>query len=71
MRDIDCPFCQGVGKVKIERAYTPYNEKTAQKIVELRRVGKTYRDIAKEVGLDHPQKVKHMLDKWFKNQITQ
>lgn len=53
--DVVCPTCEGSGSVK--RRHTNYSDEVRAKARKLYRKGLSLREIGKEIGVNHPQKV--------------
>ena len=54
-----CPLCNGSGYVLVRQMINPEHRKLAR---EMKAKGMTYRAIAKLLGIDHPQKIKSMIE---------
>lgn len=60
---ITCPYCEGLGKMCLKYG-TPYTKtfKEKRKAFQLRKKGKSLREVARIMNLKHPQSVKSLLD---------
>lgn len=56
-----CPTCLGTGKI-VGTSVVKYSEETRKQARKLKREGKTYREIGKLLGIDHPQKVYSLIN---------
>ncbi len=63
MDNMKCPFCSGTGEAVKTGSYRN-SLKDMKTAYELRQKGVSYREICKIVEKDHPQKVKHMIEKY-------
>ena len=52
-----CPVCLGEGKIIDKSPQSRYTPKTRAKARKLFREGLSLREIGKEIGVNHPQKV--------------
>lgn len=55
----DCPLCKGTGLVV--KRNNAYSSEQRQKARDLYAKGITLRAIGKEIGVEHPQKVKSLI----------
>jgi hypothetical protein len=61
---ITCPCCNGTGQVK--RSLKPYRRYTDDEVAtakKMRADGHTLGEIGKALGIDHTQKVQHLLNR--------
>ena len=69
-----CPYCEGAGKIarliseSRHRLYSIEEKKTAY---DLWRNGVTLREIGEQLGVNHPQKVKHMIESYGNHLLKQ
>ena len=56
-----CPRCSGTGRARAFNREQKYDEKLRKKAEILFDKGLTLREIAREVGVNHPQSIKNIL----------
>jgi len=59
-----CPYCDGTGIILQKSPYKPITLAQREKMFKLRQKGMTLREIGQEVGIEHPQRVKHYVQSY-------
>lgn len=67
-RIVKCKYCEGSGKRKVFdfRMYR-YNEEQIEEMVKLHEKGLSLRAICAKVGVNHPQSVRNLIIRYYKD----
>lgn len=69
MKERDCAFCKGTGKVKLREFHgNKITDDQRLEAVKLIQSGMTYRAAAKKLGFKSPQSIASMIKVWNRNQ---